>query len=166
VPLVSLILRPGQDRLKIAEQLHERAAMAAVLDGRDDAGDGLSRLFQANKVGLAIGPVMVVETVGLLDERPHGLGHRLRGHEHEPQARQNPFFQHGTNDGAAVGAAVAHDVADAAKAVVPPFGDRAAAGAADQQARQQGLGATVGAGVPQVIQSAGLGLIEGMGQLA
>ncbi|KRA62395.1 hypothetical protein ASD89_21505 [Caulobacter sp. Root656] len=120
--------------LQRLQTLHERSAIAAVLDGRDDAGDGSARLLQAQQIGLTIGPTVVVEPVGLLDVSPHRLGHDLRGHELVSEPRQNSGLQHIAIDGATVGAALAHDVADAAEPVVPALGDRAATDAAFQQA--------------------------------
>ena len=68
-------------RFQFAQASQQGATAAAVLNERDDLLYGSYDLVQFAPVGVAAGPALVVEPVGLLRIGTHGLGGDLRRHE-------------------------------------------------------------------------------------
>jgi hypothetical protein len=129
----------GLQRLDLGLQplqpLHQRPGVAAVLDGADDAVDGLAGLLQPQHVAAPCGAALVVQPIALFDIGPHGLGDGLAGHEPLLQPLENPRLQPVPNDRPAIGATIAKGVVGAAKPIVRPLGDRTTTDAANDQTR-------------------------------
>ncbi len=152
---------PGNDLGLLAPQfVHARLhgwLIHAVLNGRDDPGDGLLDLCQRLAILLALRAALPVETVHFLGEGAHGFLDGPRGNQPVFQTGQHPFLDLVADDGPAVVAGAAPVMVQATIAVAHDEAVSAAAATASQQAGKKGSGPLL------LMQSPGFGFPDAFG---
>lgn len=129
----------------------------AVLDGRDDPGDGLLDLVQHLAVLLTLRTALAVETVHFLGEGAHGFLDGARGNQPVLETGQHPFLDLLAGDGPVVVAGAAPVMVQTAVTVAHDEAVFSAAAAAGQQAGKKGNGPLL------LVELAGLCLPDALG---
>jgi hypothetical protein len=99
----------GHLGLQLAKTADHPRRVLAFLDHRQQALGRFARLVQALAVNRLVGPALMVEPVGLFDERAHRLGRDLWRQQPVAKTRQNPRLQSLGDQGGLVGAPLAGD---------------------------------------------------------
>src|SRR5258707_13599431 len=102
--------------------------IAPILNGADDLPELTPDGGQRPAVGIASGPSLAIEPVGLDCVGPHGFGRDFRRHELVAQTVKDTGFQGFAGDRAAVVTTARSDVRHACVAVLPAAREGASAG--------------------------------------